>query len=416
MKTIALMDLFAGCGGLSLGLSNAGISAKWAVETNVCALSAYQLRHEETKCISLDAGEVLDRMRSKDSSLPRKGDVDVLAGGPPCQGFCGINRHRKWSDPRNSLVEVFFDYIEYLMPRIVLMENVTGILTLENGLAINNLQYSLAELGYNVSLFILQAGNYGVPQNRWRVFVLANLKGTKPQVPKFLHTFPKITPFDVGDFKRDICFGAVSSTRNLELDFSEKILDPVNVKDAISDLPIIENGEKYVGKRTTARQSQYQKMLAGGDEIYDHETVLMGDLNLSRVSAIEPGSGGGWQQLPEQLQPQNLSKLSRPRYEHRFGRLKWDGIFNTILQAPHPYWGRVFHPEQSRLISVRECARAQGFPDDFRFNGAMREKYRQVGNAVPPPLARSLGWEIRRCLGDKSVNSEIERYGKSFTT
>ena len=416
MGTITLMDLFAGCGGLSLGLSNAGISAKWAVETNAFALSAYQRRHEQTKCISLDAVEVLDRIRSKDGSLPRKGDVDVLAGGPPCQGFCGINRHRKWSDPRNSLVEVFFDYIEYLMPRIVLMENVTGILTLENGLAINNLQYSLTELGYNVSLFILQAGNYGVPQNRWRVFVLANLKGPKPQVPKSLHTFPKITPFDGGGFRQNLCFGAVSSAHNLELDFSEKSLDPVNVKDAISDLPKIENGGKYFGKRTTAPQSQYQKRLAGGDEIYDHETVLMGDLNLSRVSAIEPGSGGGWQQLPEQLQPLNLSKLSRPRYEHRFGRLKWDGIFNTILQAPHPYWGRVFHPEQNRLISVRECARAQGFPDDFIFNGAMREKYRQVGNAVPPPLARSLGWEIRRSLGDKSIDSEIESYGKSFTT
>ena len=118
--------------------------------------------------------------------------------------------------------------------------------------------------------------------------------------------------------------------------------------------------------------------------------------------------------LPLHLQPRNLKKAGYGHYNNRFGRLDWDKNFSTILRKPEPYWGRVIHPEQDRLISVRECARAQGFPDWVQFRGKTSEKYAQIGNAVPPPLARALGWEIRRSLGDEKVKEEVEEYRRTM--
>ena len=124
--------------------------------------------------------------------------------------------------------------------------------------------------------------------------------------------------------------------------------------------------------------------------------------------------GAGWLDLPKDLQPRNLAKLGTPSYNYRFGRLHWDGYFTTITSKPEPYWGRFFHPEQQRIVSVRECARAQGFPDTFRFSGPLRARYAQIGNAVPPPLGRAIGWEIRRAAGDMMVVMEEEAYRRQI--
>ena len=116
----------------------------------------------------------------------------------------------------------------------------------------------------------------------------------------------------------------------------------------------------------------------------------------------------------EDLKPKNLARLGKNSYNNRFGRLRWEYIFNTIMTKPEPYWGRVIHPEQNRVYSVRESARAQGFPDNFKFEGNLTERYKQIGNAVPPPLARSIGWEIRRSMGDKKVDEKINEYKSKF--
>ena len=145
-------------------------------------------------------------------------------------------------------------------------------------------------------------------------------------------------------------------------------------------------------------------------------TPKLGALNEERVNNLPQTPGAGWQELPDHLKPMNLVRIGAVngnRFNHRFGRLDMNGIFNTILRKPEPLWGRLIHPNQNRFISVRECARAQGFPDLFSFSGKLSDKYGQIGNAVPPPMARALGWEIRRAAGE-NVDEEIEAYRRTM--
>lgn len=405
------MDLFAGCGGLSVGLKQVGLDVRWANEFWTPAAQTYSLNHLETTVFRDDANHLLKRMLDGDSILPRQGEVDVVVGGPPCQGFCGINRFRAVDDPRNSLVETFFRIVEVLQPRFVVMENVSGILSLEHGRAVNELLASLKDIGYYADLFVLQAGTYGVAQTRWRIFVLAS-RNAEPRLnyPTPLHSFPKNRPLDVGNFKSKII--QVSS---LEGDLFQTLLPSITVRDAIGDLPKIGNGGFFTGTYDMEPSCSWQTLIrSDSNQVSDHDTIRLGTANQERLEHLPFKTGSCWVDLPTKLQPKNLARLGEKRYFSRFGRLDWEGYFTTIVNKPEPYWGRFFHPEQQRVVSVRECARAQGFPDTFHFHGPLRARYAQVGNAVPPPLGRAIGWEIRRAAGDTTIDEEVQAYRRQM--
>ena len=143
-----------------------------------------------------------------------------------------------------------------------------------------------------------------------------------------------------------------------------------------------------------AKTTYQVAMRTGSKALYDHRCAKLGELMMARCRAIPKRPGAGWLDLPEHLKPHNLNKHGDGRYNNRFGRLHWEGTFNTIVSKVEPYWGRVFHPSQNRLISVRETARAQGLPDSLGLSGSLPSKYRQVGNAVPPLLAKALAREL----------------------
>lgn len=387
-------DLFAGCGGLSLGLQEAGLDVRWANELDPDACQTYRQSHPTTRLIEGDANQTYERLRSREPGWPQPGEVDLLAGGPPCQGFSGYNRHRQASDPRNSLMETFLDFVDYLKPRYVLIENVAGLLSLSEGQVVSTLLDTLSLLGYRTRLGILQAGYYGLPQNRWRVFIWGAIAGrTVPEFPSPTHLFPRTTIFGATKFRRSVV-QHLSVDRNL----FHTPLPTVTVADAINDLPEIANGggadEMDYG---SAASSEYQRRLRGTQvSLLDHRTARLTGIQLQRCQAMPKKKGSGWTDLPPELRPNNLARHGDSRYSNRFGRLHWSGTFNTILSRPHPYWGTVFHPSQDRLISVRESARAQGFPDRVRFYGKVSSRYRQVGNAVPPPMAAAIATELVR--------------------
>jgi DNA (cytosine-5)-methyltransferase 1 len=162
----------------------------------------------------------------------------------------------------------------------------------------------------------------------------------------------------------------------------------------------MQNGEgTEVSDYESEPESEYQLTLRDGSKkVYDHICTNHGAIMLERMRAIPKHPGAGWLDLPERLKPKNLLRHGDNRYDNRFGRLHWEGTFNTILTKPYPYWGRVIHPEQDRVLSVRECARAQSFPDSVRFSGSLSDKYKQVGNAVPPILAKAIGLKIVRAI------------------
>lgn len=396
MKSITCLDLFAGCGGLSIGLIQAGIKVRWANEINSQAAETYRRSHPGCRVFEEDINILYRRMLDSDKDLPQPGEVDLVAGGPPCQGFSGYNRHRSVEDPRNSLVESFLDVVEHIKPRYVLMENVPGMLSLDKGRVPTLVLAALESLGYDARLGILQAGYHGVPQNRWRVFILAAAIGLKlPEFPIPMHAFPRTTIFGATAFRANIV-----KPPNTGSDLFWKPKPTVTVGDAISDLPKIGNGggEDEL-KVLTDPKSSYQRFLRGNcTTIWNHRCNRLGDVMLERCEAIPKRPGAGWLDLPDRLKPKNLLRHGDKRYDNRFGRLHWGGTFNTILTKVEPYWGRVFHPEQDRVISVRECARAQGFPDSVVFFGGTASQYAQVGNAVPPPLARAIAEEIIKVL------------------
>jgi DNA (cytosine-5)-methyltransferase 1 len=397
MSKLTCLDLFAGCGGLSVGLAEAGIDVRWANEIDAYAAETYRQSHPGCSVFEEDIALFYRRLLDCDDGLPRPGDVDLIAGGPPCQGFSGYNRHRHANDPRNSLVESFFDIVEHLTPRYVLMENVPGMLSLNGGQVPKLLLAALESLGYQVRLGILQAGHYGVPQNRWRVSVLAASSGSiLPEFPLPKHSFPRTTIFGATAFRANVV-----KPPNADSDLFWSPKPTVTVGDAISDLPQISNGGgEDESSYTMPPRSAFQSTVRlGSGMLFDHRSARLDELMYARCVAIPRRAGAGWLDLPQNLKPKNLLRHGDDRYPNRFGRLHWEGIFNTVLTRAYPYWGAVFHPEQDRVISVRESARAQGFPDRIRFAGPLSSRYRQVGNAVPPPLGRELGIEVMRAAG-----------------
>jgi DNA (cytosine-5)-methyltransferase 1 len=394
--TLIAMDLFAGCGGLSLGLRKAGINVAWANEYDPHAAETYRRSHPGTLLYEEDATSLYQRLLRKEPNLPERGDVDFLVGGPPCQGFSGFNRHRHVDDPRNSLMDVFLTFVDWLRPRFVLLENVVGLLSLDGGRIAGILLTALHELGYATRLGIVQAGYYGLPQNRWRVFIWASIRRRQlPNFPQPTHDFPRTTILGATKFRNEV----VKPPSNGQSLFWNP-LPPVTVGDSISDLPPIENGGgEEVMEYCSAAGTPYQEMLRHScNNLFDHQTAKLTRVMLDRCQAVPKKPGAGWVDLPDHLKPKNLLRHGDERYKNRFGRLHWEGIFNTILSRPHPYWGAVFHPEQDRVISVRESARAQGFPDNVHFSGPISKKYVQIGNAVPPLLASKLGESLMSSL------------------
>ena len=303
-------------------------------------------------------------------------------------------------------MEVFLEFVEFLNPRFVLIENVTGILSLNKGAAIRALQVALTDLGYEVRLGVLQAGNYGIAQSRWRVFLWGANKGNAlPEFPEPTHLFPKKTIFGATEFK-DFVVTPPSDKQTLFWDPKPT----VTVGDAIRDLPAIRNGGgQDVMSYRSEPKSEFQesmRLFTSSDELFDHRTKRLGDVMLERCKAVPKNKkGAGWLDLPDHLKPKNLVRHGDNRYPNRFGRLHWDGIFNTILCEAHPYWSAVFHPSQARVLSIRECARAQGFPDHFRFYGPPTKRYEQVGNAVPPLLAEQLGLELIEAAAKRAIKT-----------
>jgi DNA (cytosine-5)-methyltransferase 1 len=267
------------------------------------------------------------------------------------------------------------------------MENVTGITSVDDGRAVNEIYKRLNKLGYYVEHRILKAEEFGVPQERRRIFIV----GSRDTKRIF---WPEPTHYAVGD---DSLF---SSTR----------LRWVTVWDAISDLPPlgISEGDEDIDYAMPP-QSDYQRRLRKGSRrLYHHVAPFLSEINIKRIKHIP--QGGSWRDIPYAMLPAGMKKAKRSDHTKRYGRLSPDGLASTILTKCDLHWGAFIHPTQERGITVREAARLQSFPDRIRFSGARGDQFRQVGNAVPPMLGRAVAVEIAAMLGN---NAKCERISQT---
>lgn len=373
---------------MSSGLMMAGFRPILANEINKNYAKTYKINHPNTQTIVGDIREVCDLKLRKMLGVI-EGEIDLLAGGPPCQGFSINAPIRSLDDKRNHLFRDFLRVAAALKPKAVLIENVPGIISLGKGTVVKAIHDELAQLGYTVDHRILFAGHYGVPQMRFRtVFIALKMNKAKITFPEPEYDAKAVTNFTGG---KTLCM------KILPL-FSKPLKKHTTVDDAISDLPKIQGGEKTEKfQYNVAPQSEYQKCLRKDSHtIYNHYCSKLGSINLERLKYIP--QGGSWRDIPFELLPKGLQRARRSDHTKRYGRLHPQGLCSTILTKCDPHWGSFFHPTQDRVLSVREAARIQSFSDTFKFTGTLTQQYEQVGNAVPPLMAYAIGKEISKLL------------------
>jgi DNA (cytosine-5)-methyltransferase 1 len=339
------VDLFSGAGGMSLGAKWAGISVRIAVDKDLHAASTYRANHPgvETLACDLSALKRLDIKRAKNESM-------ILFGGPPCRGFSTSNqRTRSFRNPTNWLFSEFLRHARQLQPDWVVFENVRGLLETEGGFFFDQVVSKLRRQGYTISDWLLNAADFGVPQKRWRVFIIGSLHGTSPRMP------------------------------------TAQASETLTVADAILDLPILRNGASV--DRMPYRSephSAYAKQMRMGLEYSTNHFVTRNDPRILERYRHIP-KGGNWENIPRRL----MRSYADPERCHT-------GIYKRLkLNAPSVVIGNfrknmLIHPTQTRGLSVREAARLQSFPDCFQFLGSIGLQQQQVGNAVPPLLAKAV--------------------------
>lgn len=346
------IDSFAGAGGLALGLTNAGLDVLLSFDSDFHCIATQNanknyLPHPASQT---DIQELLNEKLLNQLGL-KQGELFLLAGGPPCQGF-SIQRIGHDSDLRNNLVSLYFQLVQEVRPSYFLMENVPGIVG-KRGRSLFDIEIEkIAGNGYTTHWQVLDAQDFGVPQRRRRVFIV----GERNDDGKPNFQFP--TP--------------LNGPR-------------LTVRETIGHLP--------------------PPPLNGYDhaQIKHHRTDRLSDLNKQRLAALAPGEGR--EHLPPELLAQ-CHKRSANLIGHRnvYGRMPWDDVAPTITARFDSFTRGLFgHPEQQRSISLREGALLQTFPIDFIFSGTKVEIARQIGNAVPVKLAKAIGLQIIKCYLEKKV-------------
>ena len=384
-----MIDLFAGAGGLSCGLEQAGFNPVLANEISERFAETYKLNNPDAKIIVGDVRNVDEKMLHE--LIKEYGDIDLIAGGPPCQGFSVNAPVRSLDDPRNHLFKEYMRIAAEIRPKAVLIENVPGIISLGRGTVVEQIYKILNGLGYTVKHKILFAGHYGIPQLRFRTVFIGirdyNNNIIFPEPEYYVNANANFT------HSKELCYNLMPLER-----FALK--PKTNIWDAIGDLPEIQGGDKS-GEYNYACEAkgEYQALMRKGSEcVTSHYCPKLSAINIERLKYIP--IGGSWRDIPFDLLPEGLKRAKRSDHTKRYGRLDPNGLCSTIMTKCDPHWGSFFHPYQPRALSVREAARIQSFPDKYKFTGSMTEQYEQVGNAVPPLLARAAGLSIQNMLGE----------------
>jgi DNA (cytosine-5)-methyltransferase 1 len=341
-KNHTVLDLFCGCGGLSLGFEMMGFDILLGIDSWHESLVTFKNNHINSQTICADLSN-LSPLEVQKKIL--KNGVDVIIGGPPCQGF-SISGKRDADDPRNKLYRSFVSFVKHFEPQAFIMENVPNLVSMNGGKIKDDIITEFEQLGYNVSYKIMVSSDFGVPQNRKRVFFVGLRNGKKFEFPNGKFIEKKITAYE-----------------------------------AISDLPEqeLEDGTKYIHPS----YSDYQTLMRhGSKEIFNHQTTKHSEKTKEIISLVP--DGGNYKNLPSSLQ--NTRKVN----------IAW-----TRLNSAKPSFtidtghNHHFHYKFDRVPTARESARIQSFPDSFIFYGKKNDQLKQIGNAVPPLLGKEIANKLK---------------------
>lgn len=362
------VDLFCGAGGLSLGFEENGFNTLVANDYHPDPCETFE-HNINAPAVAEDITEISSEYLMDEGGFSSE-DVDVVIGGPPCKGF-SLAGERDPEDPRNYLFREYVRFVESFSPDVVVMENVTGILSMKDGEYKKQILKQLRDLGYKTKFDILDAADYGVPQHRRRVIFIGH-------DPDLDIQYPEPTHYDSGSGQQTLT----------QLGESEG-QDYVQVGDAISDLAFLGPGESAVEYELPPSSNYQEDMREDSSEVHNHVAPNHSERIQERFSLMEPGMG--MESLPEEHQTK----------KQRMIKLDPASLVDTITTLPEDF----VHYSQNRIPTVREMARLQSFPDDFEFKGPRTTggqrrtesvpQYSQVGNAVPPRLADAIAREVK---------------------
>ncbi len=394
-QKIRVLDLFAGAGGFGLGfrLSNKGYKIICSLEVDKWAVDTLKANNDDKQKVIL--GDIRKYRTNKQILAACPTRPHVIIGGPPCQGFSYAGPAKDPKDPRNSLFKNFVKWVDVLQPKVFVMENVRGLLTGRNEKGekvIEIIKEAFQIIGYTVNIWELNAANYGVPQNRERIFIVGNKIGIKIPEPPITHYLPN---------EKKALNGKVKYLKQA-----------INVQKAIGDLPKLKagEGEEKIEFKTKPRNDFQKLSRAGTTTLYNHVTMTHTKRVVERYEHIL--NGFKLEEISEELQVRKRNgngEISESEYNSNYRHLKPDMISYTI---PASFYSNFVHPKQPRNITSREAARLQSFPDSYIFKGKRTQissnllkqlgkenenflsQYNQIGNAVPPLLAKAVANKI----------------------
>ncbi|PFG29287.1 DNA cytosine methyltransferase [Paramicrobacterium agarici] len=391
-----VMDLFCGTGGFSKGFENTGgFEIVHGIDVLPVAVETFRANHSGSFAVAGDIRKVRRSEVSEATGLKR-GEVDVIIGGPPCQGFSSIRPFRSSADddPRNSLFEEFASYVNYFRPKALVLENVVGLATYEGGETINRILETFSSLGYDCDWRILNASNFGVPQKRERLIVLGVERGGKFDFPAFTNAGAQKT---IGhkDRSRMHAYAATGPTLFGSEDL-HTLPSAVTVREAIDDLPVVQSGES-ADRYSKPPRTEFQ--IARRRNTLDELTLHSSTRHSAKMMEIIRHSGDNISCIPKHLITSGFSSC--------YSRLRGDEPAVTItVNFVHPASNKCIHPDFDRALTPREGARLQSYDDDFVFKGNRAQIVKQIGNAVPPLLGQAIAQSVLDALGAPARSQE----------
>lgn len=374
-----VFDLFCGTGGFSKGFENfseANFEVVFGIDLLSTSVETFKLNHPKACAVAGDIRKVSKKDVSEITKI-KKGDLDVLIGGPPCQGFSSIRPFRSADedDPRNSLFEEYASYVNFFRPKFFILENVVGLATHKNGGTIDQMQECFKSLGYDTDWRIVNSAHFGVPQKRERLIMLGTPEGNKIEFPAPKYYFSGHT------------IGHKDKSRIILPNQNDGLPKAITTMEAIGDLPKIGSGEISSTYDMEPYNDYQQARRKSNKDLELHSATK----HTPKMMEIIKHSGKNISCIPKELISSGFSSC--------YSRLDKDEPAVTItVNFVHPASNRCIHPILDRALTPREGARLQSFDDDFKFFGNRTEITKQIGNAVPPILGKVLAEKLKELL------------------
>lgn len=372
--SLKMIDLFCGAGGLSLGFTQEGFITSLANDIQDCCVDTYAHNHPETPRDHIVQGDIKNLVENLDELLAGR-HVDIVIGGPPCQGFSMANRQRLIDDPRNYLYKSYVEVVEKVRPGFFVMENVKGMLSVAE-----QVKEDFRNIGYSVECYVLNAKDFGVPQNRERLIYIGNDAGIdNRQIFKEIFELSENIPkYNLGDAL-----------------FALRALEASRIKNAT------ETGSKKSGykieKNNIAQTNKYISYINQNrivEVVSNHKARYNNDRDIEIFNRMYPGDRSDDPKIADIMPYARRNGIFKDKYF----KLENDKVCKTITAHMKFDCNMYIHPTQARGLTPREAARVQSYPDDYFFRGAYTKTYMQIGNSVPPLLGRAIAQVIKRYM------------------